>query len=78
MTDPTLVDQQQELLSKMEPAAVNSAVSVLQDFGMPELAAASIAISTKRIADMLHGFAILLHRDGELTADELSAMGIQP
>lgn len=76
MTD--MADQQRELLTRMEPVASNTAVDVLASGGMKELAIVSTAISTRRIADVLEGMARALHRQGDISDDEMVAMGIQP
>lgn len=78
MSDFPMADQQRELLSKMEPTAANSAIDVLATGGMQELAVVSTAISTRRIADAITGMARALHRQGDITDDELIGMGIQP
>ena len=74
----SMVTQQNELLSRMEPVAANTSVDVLATGGMQQLAAVSTAISTRRIADMLEGLARVFHREGEFTNEDLIAMGIQP
>lgn len=48
--------QQEDLVHRLEPEAVNKAIDVLATGGMQQLAVVSAAISLKRIADRLDSF----------------------
>lgn len=71
------ITSQKDLIAAMEPLATHAPIITLTDAGQEALSAASTAISTKRIADILTGMVKALHRQGDITDDEMKLMGVE-